>query len=407
MRIGILAPEFPPAVGGMHTLAYGMAGALSATDDVTVFTRARAALPEKAPFRVAPVLTEALAADTAALRLREGDVDVWLLLNGGLMPIAPQLHRPSFVYLHGNDFLKPWIGYGSWWMERIRKPYMADIRHAVRRAAMRRTVAVARHLLARHLFTNSARTAELAAESLRITRERFSVCPPGVDDRFFQAHDDRNGDTLRLLTVTRLTKYTARKNVDGVLAAVAKLRGRIRMRYTVVGDGDDRERLQALARELGIGDTVEFAGSLAADALLARYRAADLFVLASKATRDDVEGFGIVYLEASAAGVPVMCSREGGAVDAVEAGTNGIVLSSSSPDAIAAGIVEFVAHRSRYAPAAVRAFAESFRWPRTVAPLRAKLYESVGGARPSSAAAERTGVARRASVTSPMEAPTP
>ena len=43
--------------------------------------------------------------------------------------INPKLAKPAFVYLHGNDFLKPWLGYGSWWLEGIRKPYMAELRH--------------------------------------------------------------------------------------------------------------------------------------------------------------------------------------------------------------------------------------------------------------------------------------
>jgi glycosyltransferase involved in cell wall biosynthesis len=386
----------------MHTLAWGMAGALAATDDVTVITRARRrADGARAAFEIVPALTERRAGDVRFLRGREHDIDAWLLLNAGLIPLAPRLRRPSFVYLHGNDFLKPWLAYGSWWMEAVRKPYMAGVRHAVRRAALRRAFAAVRHA-----FTNSSRTAELACESLRIERSRVTVCPPGVDDRFFQAHDGGGDGVLRLLTVTRLTKYTARKNVDGVLAAVAKLHGRIPIHYTVVGDGDDRPRLEALAAALGIAGAVEFAGSLSTDALLARYRRADLFVLASKATRDDVEGFGIVYIEASASGVPVMCSREGEAVDAVEPGTNGIILPSSSPDAIAAGIAEFAAERRRYTSERVRAFAEKFRWERTVAPLRARIAETAGSATAPGGRA-RAQAAHRPAAAVAAEAPTP
>ena len=89
------------------------------------------------------------------------------------------------------------------------------------------------------------------------------------------------------------------------------------MCYTVVGDGDDRGRLENRARELGVERRVEFRGSLGQKELLEAYRRADLFVLASRASRSDVEGFGIVYLEAAASGVPSLCSREGGATDAV------------------------------------------------------------------------------------------
>jgi phosphatidylinositol alpha-1,6-mannosyltransferase len=205
-----------------------------------------------------------------------------------------------------------------------------------------------------------------------------------VDERFFQDHDPGRDDLIRLLTVTRLTKYSARKNVDGVLRAVASLHPRLQMRYTIVGDGDDKPRLEALARELGIGCIVKFAGSLRVSELLGEYRCADLFVLAAKATEEDVEGFGIVYMEASASGVPVICSHEGGAVDAVEPGKNGLLIPSSSPADIAAGIEEFSRTRSQYRPESVRRVAEKYRWPQVAGCVDAVIAKHARGPRSSS-----------------------
>jgi phosphatidyl-myo-inositol dimannoside synthase len=373
LRIGIIAPEFPPGVGGMHTLAHGLARALSATDHVVVFTCGRYRGTADDGLRVIGALDGRLRADAGRLRASEDEVDVWVLLNAGLIPIAALLRRPAFVYLHGNDFLKPWLGYGSWWLERVRVPYLTRVRSALRRRALRRAAPSIRHL-----FANSDCTAALAAERLALAGERLTVCPPGVDDCFFQPHEPVRDGSLRLLTVTRLTRYNARKNVDGVLRALALLQRRVALRYTVVGDGDDRPRLQALAYQLGLGAMVEFTGALGSTELLSRYRHADLFVLASKARRDDVEGFGIVYLEASASGVPVICSRAGGAVDAVEPGRNGIILPSSSPADIAAGIDELARTRERYRPEDVVAFAEGFRWPRVATRLRTRVIEALG-----------------------------
>ena len=107
--------------------------------------------------------------------------------------------------------------------------------------------------------------------------------------------------------MSRLSQYTRRKNVDGVLEALALLGREAEVCYTVVGDGDDRGRLENRARELGVERRVEFRGSLGQQELLEAYRRADLFVLASRASRSDVEGFGIVYLEAAASGVPSLC----------------------------------------------------------------------------------------------------
>lgn len=356
LRLGLIAPEFPPGRGGMHELARGLATHLAADNDVAVYTVPGGGVPE-APFKQLPILSGDLTRD--ARRLSSAGVDAWLALNAGLIPLAPRLGKPFFAYCHGNDFLNPWLSCGHRWLERIRKPYAAAVRHPLRRRAIRRALTAVRHLL-----TNSDATAALLSERMGSREDRISVCPPGVDDRFFQERRAQPpGDRLRLLTVCRLNRSTARKNVDGVLLAISSLRSRAAIDYTVVGSGDDLTRLHGLATRLGIAEQVHFPGSVDQDQLLACYAAADLFILASKATTTDVEGFGIVYLEASASGVPVLCSRQGGATEAVREGVNGIVLASSAPESIAAGIERYLSDPARFPPARVRAFAEGFRWP--------------------------------------------
>jgi phosphatidylinositol alpha-1,6-mannosyltransferase len=86
----------------------------------------------------------------------------------------------------------------------------------------------------------------------------------------------------------------------------------------VVGDGDDRARLEALAREQGVATRVVFTGHVAHEELPDYYRLADAFVMPSSG-----EGFGIVYLEAAACGLPVLGSRAAGAVDALADGAIG------------------------------------------------------------------------------------
>jgi len=253
-------------------------------------------------------------------------------------------------------------------MEGLRKPYLAAFRMAVRRAALRRTV---EHVA--HLFTNSRRTSELAVETLGIQPSRISICPPGVDDKFFQASAPGDQHQIRLLTVTRLTKHSARKNVDGVLRAIALLDGSPSVTYTVVGNGDDQTRLQELARSLGIADRVSFRGRLGDSQLLECYRNADLFILAAIASKRDVEGFGIVYIEAAAGGIPSICSRVGGAVDAVHEGENGLLIPDSSPEAIAAGIRRYAASRTTFSSDKARAIADRYRWPKVAGMLRERL----------------------------------
>lgn len=366
LRLALLAPEFPPQLGGMAELARGLADALAVKDVVKVFTLK--SHQSGSNLVTPPAISGRPAADAALLRPLEKDFDAWLLMNAGLAPLAGHLRKPCFGYWHGNDFLEPWLACGPAWLERIRRPYVARLRHGLRRRAVKKAAGNLHHL-----FTNSRQTAALIADRMAVPAGRISVVPPGVGEGFFQQKPRPTGEGgLRLLTVSRLSRFTRRKNVDGVLEALALLEG-VKIHYTVVGDGDDRQRLEARARELGVADRVEFRGGLALPELLAVYREADLFVLASKASAKDVEGFGIVYLEASASGVPVIASREGGATDAVQDGVNGLLIDLSSPAAVAAGICAFLARREEFTASRVRAFAEGFRWPRIAADLRAQV----------------------------------
>ncbi|MEM1206232.1 MAG: glycosyltransferase family 4 protein, partial [Acidobacteriota bacterium] len=374
LRIGVLAPEFPPMVGGMAELARGLAQSLAGSgDEIILYTRPTHGLDD-APFEERRVLSPLPGDSLPELAADEPRVDLWLAMNAGLTPLAKGLHRPFFVYFHGNDFVNPFLACGPAWLERLRRPYAATVRHALRRRAI--AAALPR---VRGLFTNSHQTAALITDRFGVGRGRIQVAYPGVADVFFQPPGTERDDDgpLRLLTVSRLSRHSRRKNVDGVLEAVAQLMPRVPIRYTIVGDGDDRERLEALARQLGIDDAVTFTGAVEVDELLAAYRRADLFVMASKASDKDVEGFGIVYTEAASGGVPSICSREGGATDAVVDGRNGILIPDSSPPSIAAGIERFLAERDRFTAESARDFAEAFRWPAIAAGLRRGLVEAL------------------------------
>ena len=129
-RLGLLAPEFPPQIGGMSQLAYGLAKALADLTHVTVYTTPDNGLAE-APFAQISRLSRCPGVDAGWLNAES--IDAWLLLNAGLTPLAKSLDKPVYVYMHGNDFLEPWIPCGPPWLERIRRPYAAVIRQSLRR----------------------------------------------------------------------------------------------------------------------------------------------------------------------------------------------------------------------------------------------------------------------------------
>jgi phosphatidylinositol alpha-1,6-mannosyltransferase len=146
---------------------------------------------------------------------------------------------------------------------------------------------------------------------------------PGSDDGFRKRHGWENKHIL--LTVGRLESRERYKGQDRVIAILPELLAHGRdVVYLIVGEGDDRSRLEQLARKVRVEDRVHFLGALEADRLVEVYRAADLFVMPSSG-----EGFGISFLEAMACGTPAIGLSAGGARDALGDGVLGKIVDES------------------------------------------------------------------------------
>jgi glycosyltransferase involved in cell wall biosynthesis len=165
-----------------------------------------------------------------------------------------------------------------------------------------------------------------------IRRERITVLADTVDGDVFRILPARAGGRRpgppTLLTVGRLASSERYKGVERVLNVLPEIcRRRPGTTYIVGGDGDDRPRLEQLAREVGVADAVRFMG-LVPDADLPRlYGDADVFVMPSTK-----EGFGIVFLEALACGTPVIAGNRDGSVDAVLDGRLGRTVDPYDPE---------------------------------------------------------------------------
>ena len=128
-----------------------------------------------------------------------------------------------------------------------------------------------------------------------------------------------------LLTVGRMDSRERYKGHDRVIAAIPDLVAKGHdICYMVVGEGDDRTRLEALARDAGVSDRVRFLGAQGLPSLIETYRAADLFVMPSTG-----EGFGVSFLEAMASGTPALGLDIAGAKDALADGELGTVASEA------------------------------------------------------------------------------
>jgi phosphatidyl-myo-inositol dimannoside synthase len=161
--------------------------------------------------------------------------------------------------------------------------------------------------------------------------ERFSLEVSGAEVR-----DEHSlGGRFVVFFVSRLVK---RKGADTLLRAVARADDVVAV---VGGAGPERDSLERLARELELGDRAIFTGEIPDERLPSYYAAADAFCMPFGARYGglDTEGFGVVYLEAQASGLPCVAGRHGGSAEAVEDEVTGFVLQDPSPDSVAEALV--------------------------------------------------------------------
>lgn len=185
------------------------------------------------------------------------------------------------------------------------------------------------------------------------------------------------GDRFRVLFVGRLVE---RKGVDVLLRALASLRDLPQAEGVIVGDGPERQRLQALSHELGLDGRVTFTGRIPDDELRRQYAIASVFVLpAIVDVRGDTEGLGVVLLEAMNSRIPVIASDAGGIVDIVEHERSGLLVPAGDADALASAMRRLATDRSfarRLGEAGHRHLTEHFTWDSIVSRWTS-IYESV------------------------------
>jgi phosphatidylinositol alpha-1,6-mannosyltransferase len=231
--------------------------------------------------------------------------------------------------------------------------------------AARRAKALMRRralLGAKRVFAVSSFTCERVIE-LGVPRARVSVVPNGVEEKTSKTNGHRSGGESVLLTVSRLVP---RKGQDTVLRAMPRVLERVPdALYRIVGTGPELGRLQELSRKLRLDRHVEFHGQVSDSERERLLNDCDVFVLASRQTRTDFEGFGIAVLEAMQKGKPVVVTRAGGVPEVVEHERTGLVVDPDDSDAVAGAVISLFESRNlasdlgRNAEAVVR---EKYGW---------------------------------------------
>jgi phosphatidylinositol alpha-1,6-mannosyltransferase len=231
------------------------------------------------------------------------------------------------------------------------------------------------------VLANSSNTRSLVLE-LGIAAAKVHVIRPGVDPQRFRPDIDTRelrsklapADELLLLSVGRLQR---RKGHDLVIGALKRLASAgCAVRYIIVGDGEERGRLEGIVANARLESFVTFAGEVSPADLPAYFAACDLFVMPNRIDGSDVEGFGIVFLEAAAAAKPAIGGQSGGVPEAVSHGETGLLVSGDDEDELASVIDQLLSNadlRRQMGDAGRARAVQSFTWDRGAAELQAIL----------------------------------
>lgn len=198
---------------------------------------------------------------------------------------------------------------------------------------------------AQTVWTISRYSRDLACKANGLDPQKVQFLPCIVDGTIFTPGSPRSDlmeryglrDSRVLMTVARLWSGDIYKGVDVTIRALPTIAAAFPdVKYLVIGRGDDQPRLARLAADLGMADRVVFAGFVPTPELRDHYRLADAYVMPSQ------EGFGIVYLEAMACGVPVLAGDRDGSADPLQDGRLGWQVPHRNSEAVAAACIEML-----------------------------------------------------------------
>jgi phosphatidyl-myo-inositol dimannoside synthase len=345
-KVLIVSNDFPPRRGGIQSFVHALALRLPA-DGVVVYAPAWAGAAEFDAEQPFPVIRHprslmlplpAVGARACALLAGHGCDTVLFGAAAPLGLLAPQLRRAGAQRVIGITH-----GHEAGWAA------LPAARSLLRRIGDEVDVLT---YLAEYFRIRLARA--LSADAAG----RMVKLAPGVDpDRFSPGAGGARirrelGIAPERPVVVCVSRMVPRKGQDTLIRAWPAVRAAAGdPLLLLVGDGPYRSRLEQLASEAGVAGSVIFTGPVSWDDLPAYYDAGTIFAMPCRTRRAglDVEGLGIVYLEASATGLPVIGGDSGGAPEAILDGETGYVVPGRSEDALAQRLIELLADPARAA----------------------------------------------------------
>lgn len=381
MRLLMITQDFPPQTGGIQTysaeLGLRFAAACDRFEMVAPADEGHESVDASLPYRVhrLPVPSDRMVFAT----LRSGGAIAkqgfdavfhaqWYTLPAGLWLRRAGHVRRVFVAAHGRELL----------LNVVERVPGVGLGYAAARDAMLRKADL--------LMPVSRYTGGLL-EKAGVSSQAIHVAPNGVDADAFRPGDGAAfraehglGEGPLVATVCRLVP---RKGIDTTLDAVAQLRDRVPgLRYAIGGSGPDRERLEARVRDRGLEKTVRFLGRVPDAAMADCMTAADVFCMPARSEAPDVEGFGLVFLEAGACETAVIGARAGGVPDAIVHGETGLLVQPSDVAGLADALHDLLTQpkvRARMGAASRARIEAQCTWDHVAAGLMDAMRASLSG----------------------------
>ncbi|MES1174477.1 MAG: glycosyltransferase family 4 protein [Myxococcales bacterium] len=334
MRVLFVTRKYPPKIGGMESLSYELTRGFREPKTIIALTRSQSNLVWFLPYVIVRVALTAHRYDVIHL----GDA---LLSSVGFLPRL--FGKKVAVSVHGLDLtFPPWI-------------YQTYLKLFLRADAF---------------IANSKSTQRLAEERGLSPVQAISI---GVPARYFGVlrgtHRDAELEQKRAGRVALVTVGRLRRRKGAAWFVRHVLPGLPNALYVVIGTGIDHDEILQAASEAGVIDAVWLVGSVDDARLLDLLGSSDVFVMPNVPVPGDIEGFGIVAIEAAASGLPVVASRLEGIPDAIADGENGQLVPAGDAAAYLSALRPLLAdpaERQRRGERGRAYTQQSNAWPRII-----------------------------------------
>ena len=350
----VVTRSYPPEIGGMQNLMWGLTKTLSKHDLIKVF-----------------------ADDHENAKQFDEKVSFTIERIGG--PKIIKKYRKSLLvnnYLDTNKKVKTIIADHWKSLEQIKTNvkkvcliHSKEINHNKGSFLNRRVLKVLNSV--DKIVANSNFTKELAI-SLGVLAEKIIIINPGIepvenlDNKILkEAENLLKGKIPRLITVSR---YDKRKSHDKIIMALKNLKQIYpNIIYTSIGYGEEEENIKKLTKELNLDNQVLFLKNISPELKNALVAKSHVFVMPSIAYKKSVEGFGIAYVEAAQFGIPSIGGKDGGASDAIKHNETGLICDGNNLDDIYSSI-DLILKNNSYKELGQKAkeFSVNFHWDKII-----------------------------------------